>query len=110
VLRAVATLAYDMGHPFARVPVLEHLRPVFVAGIGAVHSSGVQTDFSNYINDPFFGITDQRTGLSYGGGITLEVPIVNRASVTGTFNVWRDALYGGQLWDTDNVFGLAWHF
>jgi hypothetical protein len=110
VLRGIATLGYDTGHPFAGVPLLEHLRPVLTAGIGLVHSAGVQTDFSPYINDPYFGITDQRTGLTYGGGVTLEVAVVKQVSITGTLQVWRDRLYGGQLDNFDQVLGLAWRF
>ncbi len=59
---------------------------------------------------PFFGITDQRTGLTYGGGLTVEVLVVNRASITGTFNIWREVLYGGWLYNFDQVLGLAWRF
>jgi hypothetical protein len=110
VLRAVATVGYEIGRPFAGVPVLEHLGPVFTAGIGVVHSAGVQTDFSRYLNDPYFGITDQHAGLTYGGGVTLDVPVVNRASITGTLQIWRDVLYGGRNHNFDQVLGLAWRF
>jgi hypothetical protein len=108
VWRAVATVGYDTGLPFKGVPLLKYLRPVFTGGIGVVHSAGVQTDFGPYVNDPYFRITDQRTGLSYGGGITLEVAVVKQASITGSFQVWRDVLYGGRLYNFDQVLGVAW--
>ena len=110
VLRGVATLGYAAGRLFGDVPVLEHLRPVFTAGIGLVHSAGVQTDFSDFVGDPYFGITDQRTGVTYGAGLTLEVPVANRASITGSLQFWRDNLYGGRLHNFDQVLGLAWRF
>ena len=110
VLRGVATLGYAAGRLFGDVPVLEHLRPVFTAGIGLVHSAGVRTDFSDFVGDPFFGITDQRTGVTYGAGLTLEVPLADRASITGSLQFWRDNLYGGRLHNFDQVLGLAWRF
>jgi hypothetical protein len=110
VLRGIATLGYAPGRVFAGVPLLEHVHPVLTAGIGLVHSAGVETDFSQYLNDPYFGITDQSTGVTYGGGLTLEVPVASRASITGTLQIWRDRLYGGPLHNFDQVLGLAWRF
>ena len=110
VLRGVATLGYDFGRPFGGVPLLEHLRPVVTAGIGLVHSAGVRTDFGYRISDPFFAISDQRTGVTGGGGLTLEVPVAKRASITGSLQFWRDGLYGGRLDNFDQVLGLAWRF
>jgi opacity protein-like surface antigen len=110
VFRGVATAGYEAARLFAGVPVLKHLTPVFSAGLGVVHSAGVETDFSQYQNDPFFGITNQRTGFTYGGGLTLELPVVSRAIVSGTFQYWRDKLYGGRLDNFDQALGVAWRF
>ena len=110
VLRGAVTIGYEATHLFSRVPLLKGVSPVFSAGIGAVHSAGVQTDFSQYQNDPFFGITDQRTGLTYGGGLTLERPVTSHAVITASFLYWRDKLYGGRLDNFDQVLGIAWRF
>jgi hypothetical protein len=48
VFRGVATAGYEAARLFAGVPVLKHLTPVFSAGLGVVHSAGVETDFSQY--------------------------------------------------------------
>jgi hypothetical protein len=104
VYRFAATGSYEAPRLFSRVT------PVFSAGVGVVHAAGVQTDFSQYQNDPFFGITDQRTGFTAGGGLSLEFPVGPRAMLTGSLQVWRDRLYGGRLYNVDQMFGVAWRF
>jgi len=110
LLRGAVTAGYEATNLFAHVPLIRGVTPVFSAGLGVVHSAGVQTDFSEYQNDPFFGITDQRTGLSYGGGLTLERPVTSHALITASVLVWRDKLYGGRLYNFDQVLGVAWRF
>ena len=110
LLRGVVTAGYEATNLLSHVPLLGGLRPVFSAGLGVVHSAGVETDFSQYQNDPFFGITDQRTGLTYGGGLTLERSVTPHAAITASFLIWRDKLYGGRLDNFDQVLGFAWRF
>ncbi len=104
VYRFAATGSYEGPRLFSRVT------PVFSAGVGVVHAAGVQTDFSQYQNDPFFGITNQRTGFTAGGGLSLELPVGPRAMLTGSLQVWRDRMYGGRLYNVDQMFGVAWRF
>jgi hypothetical protein len=110
ILRGAITVGYEATTLLSRVPLLRGLRPVFSAGFGVVHSAGVRTDFSQFQNDPFFGITDQRTGLTYGAGLTLERSVTSHAVLTASFLYWRDKLYGGRLDNFDQVLGIAWRF
>ena len=110
VIRGVVTAGYEATNLFAGIPLLNRVTPVLSAGLGIAHSAGVRTDFSQYERDSLFGITDERTGLTYGGGLTLEVPVFSRAMLTGTVQIWRDKLYGGRLDNLDQVLGIAWRF
>ena len=110
VLRAALTLGYDVSRLLVEGSGNSRLRPIVTLGAGVVHSAGVITDFSAHVNDPFWGITNQRTGFSYGAGLTLEYRVVSNLLLTGSFHYWRDRLYGGQLDNFEKGIGLGFQF
>jgi hypothetical protein len=104
IYRLVATGAYEAP------PMFKKITPVFSLAAGMVHSAGVVTDFSPWQGSPFFQITNQRTGLAMGAGLTLELPVTPHALLTGSFQAWRDELYGGRMYNLDQMLGVAWRF
>jgi hypothetical protein len=75
--------------------------------LGVMHSSGVIIAPPPPNSEEFYGITDANTGLSYGGGIGLEVGPFSRLRFLGQVNLWRAAVYGGTSSDPEIILGMG---
>lgn len=96
-------------HPFrnSHVPVIDRLTFTARALLGVFHSSGVDFDDSAGVGDPFFGITDDPTGLAFGAGVGFEFGPYGPIRATLQANVWRDNAYGGDLTNPEAFLGLS---
>jgi len=75
--------------------------------LGVNHSSGVIYQGPEVPNDPFWGITDSPTGISYGGGLGLEVGPFSHVRFLLQGNIWMDNAYGGSGFDPELLFGVG---
>ena len=75
--------------------------------IGVNHSSGVIYQGPEPGFEQFWGITDSPTGISYGGGIGLEVGPYRRMRFLLEGNIWLDHAYGSAAFDPELLFGMG---
>jgi len=75
--------------------------------LGVNHSSGVIYQGPEIPNDPFWGITDSPTGISYGGGLGLEVGPFSQVRFLLQGNIWMDNAFGGSGFDPELLFGVG---
>ena len=54
-----------------------------------------------------WGITDSPTGISYGGGLGLEVGPFSQVRFLIQANIWMDNAYGGSGFDPELLFGVG---
>lgn len=91
---------------FATAPF--HKGAVAIRGLlGVNHSSGVIYQGPEAGFEQFWGITDSPTGISYGGGLGLEVGPYSRIRLMLEGNIWMDNSYGGSGFDPELLFGLS---
>jgi hypothetical protein len=57
--------------------------------------------------EPFWGITDSPSGVSYGGGLGLEVGPFSQVRFLVQGNIWMDNAYGASGFDPELLFGLG---
>ncbi len=76
--------------------------------LGVNHVSGL-----TYLGRPpefpeeFWGITNSPTGISYGGGLGLEVGPFSQVRFLLQGNIWMDNAYGGSGFDPELLFGVG---
>ncbi len=76
--------------------------------LGVNHVSGL-----TYLGRPpdfpeeFWGITDSPTGISYGGGLGLEVGPFSQVRFLLQANIWMDNAFGGSGFDPELLFGVG---
>ena len=75
--------------------------------LGVNHSSGVIYQGPEDPNDPSWGISDTPTGVSYGGGLGLEVGPYARLRFLLQGNIWLDNAFGGSSFDPELLIGVG---
>lgn len=75
--------------------------------VGVFHSSGVILEPRPPDAGSWYGITDTPTGVTYGGGIGVEVGPFSRLRFLLQANLWMDHAYSGSPFDPEAIFGLG---